>query len=202
MADSEKTSRSPSLPVAIILISLFLSCFLVFSPVSAVCVWTGTWDTNWGRMIIDQKDETVIGTYEHDNGRFTGRIVGNMIIGTWSEAPGYNPPDNAGEFQLVISEDCRSFDGKWKYGSRAGAWDGEWYGHRIAGGAPQFTPQDTYRPVDTPQQLTTIPTPDITMPPTPAESFLSWILPVPTPLSSLAIVAALLAIFGFFAFRR
>ena len=186
---------------AILVLTILFVCSLAAQPVSAACVWTGTWDTNWGTMTVDQKGETITGTYEHDNGRITGRVVGNMIIGTWSEAPGYNPPDNAGDFQLTISDDCRSFDGKWKYGSRQGSWDGEWYGHRIGSGTLPVTQQATPKALGTHQQ-TVISTPDITVPPTQSESFFSGILPVPIPVSSLTVFVSLLAVFGFFALNK
>jgi len=201
MPDTMSKARFSSPCKMIILLSILLFCSLAALPVSAACVWTGTWDTNWGTMTVDQKGESIIGTYEHDNGRITGRVIGNMIIGTWSEAPGYNPPDNAGDFQLVISDDCRSFDGKWRYGSRQGSWDGEWYGHRIGGGAPPLTHQVTPKSLGTPQQ-TMVVTAEITHPPTQSESFLSGILPVPIPISSLTVFASLLIICGFFALKR
>ena len=191
-----------SLPYKVmIVLSILFFCSLAAHPVSAACLWTGTWETNWGMMTVDQKGETIVGTYEHDNGRITGRVVGNMIIGTWSEAPGYNPPDNAGDFQIVISDDCRSFDGKWKYGSRQGSWDGEWYGHRTGGGVPPLTPPGTPKALGSPEQ-TMIPTPQITVPPTQSGSFFSGILPVPIPIASLTVILSLLAVCGFFALRK
>jgi len=75
-------------------------------------------------MELQQFDNNVTGTYTHDRGRINGTVFGNMLIGTWSEDAQenpYMPPDNAGEIEFTISEDCSSFDGRWRYGS-----SGEW----------------------------------------------------------------------------
>ncbi|AET63601.1 hypothetical protein Mhar_0210 [Methanothrix harundinacea 6Ac] len=97
------------------------------------CDWTGTWETNWGEMELQQHgNNTVTGTYTHDNGRISGTILGDVLIGTWSEdaqEDPYMPPYNAGEVEFTISDDCSSFDGRWRYGS-SGEW-GSWSGTRI-----------------------------------------------------------------------
>jgi len=49
--------------------------------------WTGTWDTNWGKMYLVQVGDMVIGYYEHDNGKVTAKVVDNKLIGIWLEAP-------------------------------------------------------------------------------------------------------------------
>ena len=101
---------------------LLLLCLPAVSAQS--CDWTGTWKTNWGNMELQQFDNNVTGTYTHDRGRISGTVFGNMLIGTWSEDAQenpYMPPDNAGEIEFTISEDCSSFDGRWRYGS-----SGEW----------------------------------------------------------------------------
>lgn len=96
--------------------------------------WTGTWQTNWGIMHLSQSTGQVTGTYEHDNGKIIGyiskNVTGNILIGTWSEAPSYAPPDDAGDIEWVMAPDFNSFSGKWRYGS-SGEWDGTWTGTRI-----------------------------------------------------------------------
>jgi hypothetical protein len=90
--------------------------------------WTGKWDTNWGEMIFQQTDSTATATYTHDQGRIQGTVSGNKLVGTWSEAPSYSPPNDAGDVELNLSDDCNSFSGKWRYGS-SGTW-GDWTGTR------------------------------------------------------------------------
>lgn len=102
------------------------------SPIAATlqCSWMGTWDTNWGDMKLQQSGDVVTGSYTWDEGHIQGTVSGNKLIGTWSEDPSYSPPDDAGDVELTISDDCNSFGGKWRYGS-SGEW-GDWTGKRIS----------------------------------------------------------------------
>jgi hypothetical protein len=93
------------------------------------CLWTGTWQTNFGEMLLEQNGEVVQGTYTRGDGKISGQVQGQKLVGTWSENPTYNPPDDAGNFEFTMSEDCQSFQGRWKYGSTGGWIDG-WSGTR------------------------------------------------------------------------
>ncbi|HPL52519.1 MAG TPA: copper amine oxidase N-terminal domain-containing protein [Bacillota bacterium] len=88
--------------------------------------WAGEWDTNWGNTVLTQNGSTVTGTYTHDKGKINGTVYGNVIKGTWSESPSYSPPGDAGDMELTMSADGKSFTGKWRYGSEGswGNWDG------------------------------------------------------------------------------
>ncbi len=88
--------------------------------------WEGEWDTNWGKMILVQKGSSVSGTYTHDQGRITGTVNRDKLIGTWSEYPNYSPPNDAGDIEFTMSADGKSFGGRWRYGSDGswGTWDG------------------------------------------------------------------------------
>lgn len=90
--------------------------------------WAGEWDSNWGEMVFQQTGNTVTATYTYDQGRIQGIVSGNKLTGTWSEAPSYSPPRDAGDVELTLSDDCNSFSGKWRYGS-SGDW-GDWTGRR------------------------------------------------------------------------
>lgn len=98
---------------------------------STACDWSGMWETNWGTMMLQQVGDSVTGNYTHDQGRIAGKVVGTKLIGTWSEYPTYGPPNDSGDMELTISEDCRTFTGRWRYGSE-GDWSGEWTGTRSA----------------------------------------------------------------------
>jgi hypothetical protein len=52
------------------------------------------------------------------------------MIGKWSEAPSYQPPDDAGDLDLQQLPDSNSFKGKWRYGL-GWPWAGEWNGRRV-----------------------------------------------------------------------
>lgn len=88
--------------------------------------WQGEWDSNWGKMVLTQSGSNVTGTYTHDKGKISGTILGNVLAGTWSESPSYAPPNDAGDIEFTMSEDGKSFTGKWRYGSE-GSW-GNWEG--------------------------------------------------------------------------
>ncbi|MBK6589231.1 MAG: hypothetical protein IPG22_13145 [Acidobacteria bacterium] len=88
----------------------------------------GEWRSTWGKTTFTQNGNTVTGTYEHDNGKFTGTVKGNTVIGSWSEAPTYQSPKDAGDIELTLSPDGKKFVGRWRYGStgpwRTDTWNG------------------------------------------------------------------------------
>jgi hypothetical protein len=105
--------------------NFMLSC--VLTPTG---IWAGTWATTYGTMSLTQIGNQVTGTYEHDNGMLVGTVSGNVLTGTWSEAPSYSPPDHAGDVQLTISPGGNSFNGGWRWGS-SGGWTMNWNGTKI-----------------------------------------------------------------------
>lgn len=91
--------------------------------------WTGTWETNYGKVELQQTNNTVTGVYVLKQGRINGRISGNKLVGEWSEAPSYAPPNDAGEFEIQMNQSGRAFEGKWwKPGS---AKEHEWSGRKV-----------------------------------------------------------------------
>ena len=109
---------------------------------TGTCDWTGAWDTDWGRMELQQNGNKVNGTYPYDQGRIQGTVSGRNLTGTWSEYPSYSPPGDAGDMVFIISEDCSSFDGMWRYGT-SGGWSGSWTGARISTGSGTSYPEAT-----------------------------------------------------------
>lgn len=99
--------------------------------------WTGTYETNWGKMYLTQKGQIVTGTYEHDTGKITAKVSGYQLLGTWSESPSYKAPSDAGEIMFTLSKDGKSFSGKWRYGN-SGNWSA-WTGTKSATIAPLVT---------------------------------------------------------------
>lgn len=116
--------------IVVLILALCLGTGL--SPVQAAATdlgtysWAGEWTTSWGDMTLTQTGSKVTGTYTYDQGKISGTVSGNILTGTWSEAPSYAPPHDAGEVEFVMSEDGKSFTGKWRYGSEGdwGNWDG------------------------------------------------------------------------------
>lgn len=85
---------------------------------------SGKWDTTWGDMILIQTGKNVSGSYTWDNGKIEGVLNGNIMTGTWSEEPTYNPPRDAGKIEFTFNHN--TFLGKWGYGDEplSGAWVG------------------------------------------------------------------------------
>ena len=79
--------------------------------------------------MLSQSGNQVTGTYPHDSGKLVGYATGDTLVGTWSEAPSYSPPNDAGDIQFTMSADGQSFTGIWRYGS-SGDWDGSWTGEK------------------------------------------------------------------------
>jgi hypothetical protein len=107
----------------------------------AYALWTGKWETiffkyggneHQATFELKQVQSKVTGTYTWDNGIIDGwqSKTAGVMIATWSEAPTYKPPADAGDLELQQSPDGNSFTGKWRYGS-TGPWAGEWNGRRI-----------------------------------------------------------------------
>ena len=112
-----------------LVLSVFLS-ILQMNVYAGTYSWSGEWDSNWGKMVLTQSDNVVTGTYTHDSGKITGNISENKLIGTWSEANSYAPPNDAGDVELAMSEDGKSFTGKWCYGSSSNYSSSSWTGTR------------------------------------------------------------------------
>jgi len=94
-------------------------------------------------MVLQQSGNTVTGTYTHDQGQIQGTVLGNKLIGTWTEAPSRSSPDDAGDFEFRISDDCNSFNGNWGYGSSS-EWSGGWSGTRQSSGPSIPGPSSGY----------------------------------------------------------
>ena len=97
------------------------------------CTWTGAWRTSYGMIrLTQQSDGTVSGDYDWDQGRISGTITGNVLNGTWNEAPSRQPPTDGGQLQFTMADDCQSFAGQWRYGA-SGDWSTDWGGVRVSG---------------------------------------------------------------------
>jgi hypothetical protein len=93
------------------------------------CDWTGVWNTTYGWLELRQSGQDVIGSYDFDQGRLIGTVTETGLVGTWSEAPTYFPPDDAGDVELNFTDDCNGFEGRWRYGS-SGPWWTDWNGSK------------------------------------------------------------------------
>jgi hypothetical protein len=113
--------------IRLVEMALILALLCASAVLAQDCDWTGTWNTDYGQMVLQQSGSTVTGTYTSNQGQIQGTASGSKLTGTWSEAPSRAPPGDAGDIEFTMSDDCNSFSGNWRYGS-SGDWSGSWGG--------------------------------------------------------------------------
>lgn len=96
------------------------------------CSWAGNWSTNWGEMCLQQSANGVTGNYAWQGGIIEGAANGNELIGRWAEPGpgGGNTSHDKGNFVFTMSEDCKSFAGKWNYDDNPD-WRTDWTGTQV-----------------------------------------------------------------------
>ena len=96
--------------ILIICLVFVMSSALVLPGIQAAASsnWSGVWDTDYGKMVLQQNGKHISGTYEYNGGgRVEGTITGNIFRGTWYE------PGNSGTLKFAISDDGMIFRGFW-----------------------------------------------------------------------------------------
>lgn len=127
---------------------------------TGACRFDGVWATDFGDMTLTVNDNKLTGSYSSQGGRIDGTMVDKMTaIGTWSEAPSYQPPNDAGDFIFTIQPGCQTMEGHWRYGSCD--WDGDIVGTRAGQPTPPAPPNPIIPTPITPTPITpTPPVPD------------------------------------------
>ncbi|MDX9881198.1 MAG: hypothetical protein RBS73_03965 [Prolixibacteraceae bacterium] len=97
---------------------------------------SGTYQTDFKEMTLQQNGNQVTGTYEHSGGRIEGTLYGNTLTGWWYQTNG------KGRFVFVFNNDCSAFTGKWSYGDAepSSAWNGKRPGTGTAPTPPTGSP--------------------------------------------------------------
>ena len=95
--------------------------------------FAGQWDTSFGALTLTLAGNRATGTYVSEDGKIRGTVSadGKTLTGSWSEAPSYQPPQDAGRFIFKLSADGNSFTGTWGYGD--GGQGSGWSGTRAGG---------------------------------------------------------------------
>ena len=78
-------------------------------------IWTGEWDTKWNGgtalLILEELDNSVIGTYTHLDGKIEGQAKKDngvfTLEGIWTQTSG------EGWFKFTMNNDYKSFTGEW-----------------------------------------------------------------------------------------
>jgi hypothetical protein len=99
-------------------------------PSAEKCTWSGIWETSFGLLDLQETDDLVEGVYTTDWGVVRGKAEGERLTGKWFDAPTRSEPNDGGDLEFMLSEDCQNFSGNWRYGSTEG-WSGEWTGTRV-----------------------------------------------------------------------
>ena len=132
-----RASVTPSSSIAAaIKTALVVACLLLVpaaagQPSKPRSIWAGTWRTEWGTIKLVQDDHVVEGTYTPGNGKIEAFDIGLTLKGRWSDVPTYKPPNDSGEFEVLLDDGLRSFSGRWRYGS-SGEWNEGWNGKRMS----------------------------------------------------------------------
>lgn len=77
--------------------------------------FSGTWDTNWGKLVLSQKKNKVKGKYEYKSpqgvieGEIEGSVTINILEFNWEESTGMS-----GVGYFVMHNDEKNFSGKSK----------------------------------------------------------------------------------------
>lgn len=104
--------------------------------------WTGVWDTQWRNggavMELQQRGDRVVGSYPGFGGSIDGKISGNQLSGTWSDAAG------EGVLTFVMSPDQQSFmgrfgTGEWWTGVRSDRQPGEIFSESLDASSVEST---------------------------------------------------------------
>lgn len=106
-----------------------------FRPALQSCTFNGTWDTDWGKLVISGPMNNVTGKYFFNNdNKVSGTISGVakeasgkwpateiFLTGTWSQT------NTSGTFSLRRSCDSKRFSGTWKNNNakESGTWSGK-----------------------------------------------------------------------------
>jgi hypothetical protein len=111
-----------------------LIALLLFStslPADATAAtWTGTWNTNYGRVVLTQTGASVTGTYLFCSGHISGSVTGATMHGSWHQRfPCGGAKGGSGRLEFTLSASGESFKGRWKYAFQK-AWFLPWNGMR------------------------------------------------------------------------
>lgn len=88
--------------------------------------FTGTWDSTWGKMILEQQGKHVRGTFTgYREGGLSGDLDGDIFRFVWDQ----RVPRSHGHGYLQISPDGTHLEGRWGYMKDDGD-GGRWAGDR------------------------------------------------------------------------
>jgi len=93
----------------------------------ALVSWQARWQTNFGKLRLNQRGRTVTGIYNNGNGHINARArgdTGRRLVGNWVQSGG----NLRGSLVFVMSRNRCRFTGSYQ---TFGGGDGEWSGRRL-----------------------------------------------------------------------
>lgn len=110
--------------------TFFIMLFVAATIMAAKMSFSGTWKTNWGDVVLEQKGNLVTGTF---SGKYSGTIKGKSkayrLDFTWEDDKGNS---GKGYFELVHDGKRINLEGKFGYGDSNDD-GGNWTGYREGG---------------------------------------------------------------------
>ncbi len=106
---------------------------LVGGPLPPGVRFEGKWDSNYGRMELEQAGTKVSGTFEHGDGQLEGEAQGDLLLFDWLQ-PGDLSAARLpvkGQGWLRLSQDGEAIEGRWGY-EEAREGGGVWRATRAA----------------------------------------------------------------------
>ena len=101
--------------------------------------FSGIWNSpQTGLFRLQQKENSVTGSYEYEDGRIRGTVVGNKLTFTWwqnvPDGGAYEAatPKERGNGYFILSASANSFQGKWRFDGKQ-EWNDTWYATRTTG---------------------------------------------------------------------
>lgn len=102
-------------------------------PLRAGVTWTGEWSTNFGPVVLQQKEDGVSGAYKYQRkgqdivGILAGKVDGHRLTVRWQDQQG---GAGSGHARFLLADDGGSFVGTWGGGDSDES-GGEWSGTRV-----------------------------------------------------------------------
>ncbi|MGD9580556.1 MAG: hypothetical protein AB7V50_04230 [Vampirovibrionia bacterium] len=107
-----------------VFVSVVVALFVINTAVFAQsCSFSGTWNTNFGKMTLSQSGSSVKGTLGSE--KITGSVQGYMLQGS------YWGTSYPADVTFYMSPDCKQINGEYYSGSTKK----DWHGTRISGGS-------------------------------------------------------------------
>lgn len=74
------------------------------TPSQKACSWSGSWQTNYGPLMLTQNGDSLKGNFSESEELVEGVVSGRYVIGKW-----FGHANQKGGLNMLMSKDCNSF---------------------------------------------------------------------------------------------